>query len=98
MKNYNVQKVKYLWRLASEHQNIDNIVVIGYSFSEQDPQVRMLLRVMLESGRLSSDIPVLLVNRNSSKDSVVRKRINKIFNKSEILWNSPTSYFFQEIK
>jgi len=93
LKQYQDIEIRYLWKIAKIPKNVENIVVIGYSFSEQDPQIRMLLRTMIESGHLSSDIPILLINRKNRDSNIVKKRIKSIFTHSEITWQSPSDFF-----
>jgi len=86
-------EMRFLWQSAIKIQPLDRILAIGYSFSDQDPQVKMLLRVMIENNNFISNIPITLVTRNSYSFNDVKERVEKIFRHSNINY-IPTNDFF----
>lgn len=89
VKSYREVQIRYLWKYASSIKNINHIVVIGFSFSEQDPEVEMLLRTMVERSLIPIDVPILIVNPHPK---AVSKRFESIFVKSTIAHESPKIY------
>ena len=83
-------EVRYLWKYACSLSNIDRLVVIGFRFAEQDPEVEMLLRNMFQHGKIPPDVSIHIVNPRPKE---VKKRFSSIFNKSEITDESPNSFF-----
>lgn len=90
VKSFGELQVRYLWKYAYSVSNIDRLIVIGFRFAEQDPEVEMLLRTMVQHNRISSDVPILIVNPRPKK---VKKRFSSIFNRSNIAHESPNSFF-----
>ena len=90
VKSFGVIEVRYLWKYAFAFNNIDRLVAIGFRFAEQDPEVEMLLRTMVEHGHIPSDVPILIVNPEPRK---VIERFKSIFNRSEMTSESPNSFF-----
>lgn len=90
VKSFGEIEVRYLWKYACSLSNIDSLVVIGFRFAEQDPEVEMLLRNMFENGMIPSDIPIHIVNPRPQK---VEERFKSIFTKSEITHEPPNSFF-----
>jgi len=90
VKSFGELEIPYLWKYASSLENIDRLVVIGFRFAEQDPEVEMLLRNMFQDGKIRPDVPIHVVNPSPEK---VKKRFNSIFRKSIITHEPPHSFF-----
>lgn len=90
VKSFGETEVRYLWKFASSLNNIHSLVVVGFRFAEQDPEVEMLLRTMVQYRNISSDVPIHIVNPRPKK---VSERFKLIFNRSEITHESPDSFF-----
>jgi len=92
VKSYGELQIRYLWKYAYSLTDIDRLVVIGFRFSEQDPELEMLLRTMVQKGHIAADVPIHIVN---PRPKVVEKRFHSIFYRSEIT-NEPPGSFFRE--
>lgn len=71
--------IRHLWKIASNISDIDQIVTVGYSFSDADPQVKMLLRVMCENNAFIDNIPINIVTHNEKSYCAIKKRLKKVF-------------------
>jgi hypothetical protein len=82
LKNYLDTDITYLWRSAPSFcTETHRVVVIGYSFSDLDYELDMLLRTMVEQGTLERDVPITIVNRSPQR---VTSKFSSIFPKSQI--------------
>lgn len=90
VKSFGGVEIRYLWKYASSLKDIGRIIVIGFRFAEQDPEVEMLLRNMFQYGGIPADVPIHIVNPSPMK---VKARFNSIFTRSEVTDESPSSFF-----
>jgi len=88
-------EIKYLWKLAYRIRDINRIVSIGYSFSENDPQVKMLLREIVRSKSLPTDLPITVVTHTNDSYKRIKKRLKVIFPNAKYNYNSATDFFTQ---
>lgn len=67
VKSFGGVEIRYLWKYASSLRDIRRIVVIGFRFAKQDPEVEMLLRNMFQCGGIPADVPIHIVNQVQRK-------------------------------
>lgn len=90
VKSFGKVEIRYLWKYAASTKDIDRLMVIGFRFAEQDPELEMLLRNMFQYGRIPPDVHIHIVNPNPEK---VEARFNSVFKESRITHESPSSFF-----
>jgi hypothetical protein len=96
LKNYLDTDITYLWRSAPSFcTETDRVVVIGYSFSDLDYELDMVLRTMVEQGTLDSEVPITIVNRRPES---VRRKFSSIFPKSHVSEISQLDVFLNNPK
>lgn len=93
IKVFSDKEILYLWKTASKISNIENIISVGYSFSDFDTQVKMLLRVMNEHSSFSSNIPITIVTHSLDSYKAIEKRVKNIFPKSQTEYMEASNFF-----
>ena len=86
-------EIRYLWKYASNIKNIEKIVSVGYSFSDADPQVKMLLREMKSHHSFVTDVPIEIVTRTKEGYCSIKKRMKKVFPNSRYTFVLPSDFF-----
>ena len=81
-KTFNDPDVRYLWlRTPSRCEGVENIVVIGYRFSETDSELEMLFRTMVKDKLLKRDTPITIVNPHPEQ---VQVRLRSVFDRAPV--------------